>query len=487
MRRLPWLVIAACGPARSPVAPPPVPPIAAHPAPPLLVAPPITKDLEPFVAETAPVIVLQHVHLIDGSGQPGRDDQTIVIEHGRIQSIGGPAPAGAKVLDLTGRSVFPGLVDMHAHLFYGSFSRPGGVDNTFGEQAFSFPRLYLASGVTTARSTGSLAPYADLSVKRRIDAGEMPGPHFDMTAPYLSAKGEVFMQMGQLRDAEETRRFVEFWLDAGFTSLKAYMFLPRAMLAAAIETAHKRGVKITGHLCAVTFTEAADLGIDDLEHGLFVDTDLVEGKQPDECPKGLKIDTTDLNGPAVRAIIAKLVARKVAVTSTLAIFEPFVRADATPLEPRTLAVINSETRKRVEMAHDKLAKKASPDMLIKEMAFERSFVKAGGVLLAGSDPSGYGAVVAGFGSQREVELLFEAGFSPVEALQIASGNGAKFLGADHEIGTIAVGKRADLVVVKGDPEVNINDIEKVEIVFKDGVGYDPQKLIESVTGTVGMD
>ena len=125
-------------------------------------------------------------------------------------------------------------------------------------------------------------------------------------------------------------------------------------------------------------------------------------------------------------------------------------------------------------------------MLKKEEEFEYAFVKAGGVLLAGIDPTGNGAVVAGFGDQREVELLVEAGFTPVEAIHIATENGAKFLGADSKIGTLKIGKQADLVVINGDPSQKIDDIEKVETVFKDGKGYDSQKLIDSVRGLVGF-
>jgi imidazolonepropionase-like amidohydrolase len=120
------------------------------------------------------------------------------------------------------------------------------------------------------------------------------------------------------------------------------------------------------------------------------------------------------------------------------------------------------------------------------MQFEQDFVKQGGVLMAGCDPTGYGGVLPGFGDQRNVELLVEAGFSPEEAIHIATENGAQWLGEDARIGTVAAGKAADLVVVTGNPAKNIHDIEKVDIVFKDGVGYSPQKLIESVRGLVGI-
>jgi imidazolonepropionase-like amidohydrolase len=132
-------------------------------------------------------------------------------------------------------------------------------------------------------------------------------------------------------------------------------------------------------------------------------------------------------------------------------------------------------------------KRAMPEaMLRKEMQFEHAFAKAGGLLLAGPDPTGNGGVLPGFGNQREIELLVEAGFTAVEAIQVATQNGARFLGREDEIGTLLPGRRADIVLIKGDPGRNIAEIENVEIVFKDGIGYDSRKLVESVRGQVGI-
>jgi hypothetical protein len=131
-------------------------------------------------------------------------------------------------------------------------------------------------------------------------------------------------------------------------------------------------------------------------------------------------------------------------------------------------------------------KGSGAELLKKEMQFERDFVKAGGLLLSGADPTGYGGVLAGFGDQRQTELLVEAGFTPLEAMHIVTQNGAEFLGEGDRIGTLTAGKRADLVVIKGDPSQTIEDIENVEIVFKDGIGYDSRKLIDSVQGAVGF-
>ncbi len=130
--------------------------------------------------------------------------------------------------------------------------------------------------------------------------------------------------------------------------------------------------------------------------------------------------------------------------------------------------------------------KTDPAMLFKrDIELKRAFVAAGGLLIAGLDPTGAGDVVPGFGDQREIELLVEAGFSPVDAIKIATLNGATYMGKEKQIGSIAEGKNADLVVIKGDPSKQISGLENVEIVFKDGVGYDSQKLLDSVKGRYG--
>jgi hypothetical protein len=280
------------------------------------------------------------------------------------------------------------------------------------------------------------------------------------------------------------------------------MNITRDELRAAVEEAHKRGLKVTGHLCSIGFREAAEIGIDNLEHGIFPDSEFVANKQLDKCPGAAvsqALRTLDIKGDAVQQTIKTLVAKNVAVTSTLPVFEasaPLASAQAGPnaigapsavMNQRMLNVMNNEARVRYLTARSRIAANSpQADLVRKSMDFERAFVAAGGLLLAGLDPTGNGGVVAGFGDLREVELLVEAGFSPVEAIKIASLNGAKFLGEDSRIGSIAVGKQADLMIVKGNPASKISDIENIEIVFKDGVGYDSEKLIQSVQGLVGI-
>lgn len=125
-------------------------------------------------------------------------------------------------------------------------------------------------------------------------------------------------------------------------------------------------------------------------------------------------------------------------------------------------------------------------LLRRDMDLERAFAAAGGLLLAGPDPTGDGNVIPGFADQRGIELLVEAGFTPLEAIRVATYNGALYLNRQDQIGSIAVGRHADLVVVRGDPSARIEDVENVELVFKDGVGYDPGRLLEAVGGRYGL-
>jgi imidazolonepropionase-like amidohydrolase len=446
--------------------------------------------VKPFVTVDAPLFALIHVRIIDGTGSPAREDQTVVISDGKIRALGDAAtvqvPPGAKVMDMGGYTVLPGIVGMHDHLIY-----PAGGAH-YNTLEFSAPRLYLACGVTTIRTTGSIEPTTELGVKRAVEQGRVPGPRMHVTSPFLEGPGAFTLQMHELSGPDEARKMVAFWAEQGIDDFKAYMNITRAELAAVIEEAHKRGMKVTGHLGAVGFREAAALGIDDLEHGLMVDTEFVPGKKPDACPTSRETRESllklDVAGPEIQATIRELVAHKVAVTSTLPVFETSAPGRP-PVDQRVLDAMATDTRLLYLAQRARVGEMKDPPMpalLKKEMEFERAFVKAGGLLIAGLDPTGYGGVVPGFGDQREIELLVEAGFTPLEAIKIASHNGALYLGELERIGTLAVGKQADMILIKGNPAADIADIRKVETVFKAGIGYDSAKLIEAVRGTVGL-
>jgi Amidohydrolase family len=440
-----------------------------------------------FVKIDAPVLVLTHAGVIDGTGAPARENQTLIIRDGNIASVGEASsiqlPAGATVIDLSGRTVIPGLVMMHEHLYY--TTGPG----VYGQLGTSFSRLYLAGGVTTMRTGGNVNGIMDINLARRIAAGELAGPSIDATAPYLNGPN-TFLQMHAVKTAEEARQHVAYWAGQGSTSLKAYMQVSREALKSGIDEAHRRGMKVTGHLCSVTYGEAADLGIDNLEHGFFAATDFVPDKQPDVCPgQGVGQQTVAAlseSSAAFQALVRKLIDKHVALTSTLTVFETFTKGRPTP---PGLDVLTPSLRDAFMRAYDRAQQNQQSvytTLFAKGMALERAFAKAGGTLLAGTDPTGSGGVVPGYSDQRQIELLVEAGFSPVEAISIGTLNGAKYLGRESRIGSVAVGKQADLVVVLGDPSKAIGDIRRIETVFKNGVGYDPQKLIDSVKGQVGV-
>jgi len=439
-----------------------------------------------FVRVNGGVIALTHVRVIDGTGAPARANQTIVIRNGLIEAVGDfgkvTVPPAASYQDLPGHTVIPGLVGMHEHLFYPS----GHGVPVYIEHALSFPRLYLASGVTTARTAGGLEVQTDLTVKKWIDEGRYTGPDMHITAGYLEGPGSFTPQMLELRGPEDAKAFVEYWAGLGATSFKAYMHITRAELGAAIVAAHARGLKVTGHLCSVGFREAAGLGIANLEHGLIVDGELAPGKKPDECPNvnAAVLEALDVASEPVRQTIRELVQHHVAVTSTLAVFEA-----APPLQQRFLDALSPQNAAEYKAARERLpeaSKKLSAMRVAKEQQFERAFVKAGGLLMAGADPTGNGSALAGFADQRNIELLVDGGFTPAEAIRIATLNGAQFLGFGKRIGSVEAGKQADLVVIEGDPSSRIADIENVRIVFRKGIGYDSAKLLESVRGMVGL-
>jgi imidazolonepropionase-like amidohydrolase len=455
--------------------------------------------LKPYVSEDSPALVLMHVRVIDGTGAAPVEDQRIDIEGGKISRVQSAKlknafPPNAKVLDLSGKTVIPGLVGMHEHLFYTGPERGKDGLPFWIEMIDSGPRLYLASGITTARTAGSMEPYTDLSLKKLIDSGEKPGPKLRITGPYIGDLLGIAPQLHTLADTEDAGRTVDYWAAEGVTSFKAYMGIKPEELKVAIEHAHAKGLKVTGHLCAVGFREAAALGIDNLEHGIVVDTEFLPTKKTGICPAKEAAEdfakNVDIEGAPVQAMIRDLVSHHVAVTSTLAVFEISV-----PNRPALRKMMRAKdalspqgwaTYLRVRSGIAEENNPMSAVSLKKEMQFERDFVKAGGLLLAGCDPTSFGGVLPGFGDQRGIELLVEAGFTPVEAIHIATQNGATFLGESESIGSIAAGKAADLVVLAGNPVQNIEEIENVQLVFKDGIGFDPAKLIQSVQGLVGQ-
>ena len=453
----------------------------------------LAPQVRKYLRVDTPEVVLEHVEVIDGTGAAPLADRNIRISAGKIAAItpGADEPPrnGATILDLRGRSVLPGIVGMHDHLFFlaqpdlrqdGSFERPG----FFVEARFSAPRLYLANGVTTIRTAGAADPESDLKIREDIEKGLVPGPHLHVTGPYLNGGNHSNPRLSGPEDARQT---VAYWAERGVTSFKAYKNITRDELRAAVQEAHKRGLKVTGHLCSVTYAEASAIGIDNLEHGFFVNTALDPDKKPDVCSASGGDFTLEHLAPGsaqARQLISTLIGHRVAITSTLV--STAASADRrTRLRAAVLEAMAPHLREAYEVWRGQPVSQGAGALLRRGMELERAFVAAGGLLLAGPDPVGIGGNLPGFGDQRQLELLVDAGFTPLDAIRIGTLNGASFLGEQDRIGSIAVGKEADLVVVKGDPSSRIADVENVEIVFKDGAGYDPKRLLDSVKGRYG--
>lgn len=449
--------------------------------------PPTDKD---FIAYDQPLIAFTHATVIDGTGAKAARDQTLVIDKGRIVALGKSSkvkvPQDAKVVDAKGKTLMPGFVMVHEHMFYPA----GGVE--YNEMSYSFPRLYLAGGTTTMRTAGSMMPYADLNVRDAIAAGKVIGPDMDVTGPYLNGPGLPIPAVHVLSGPDDAERTVNYWSDEGVTSYKAYMQITRDELKRVIDTAHERKAKVTAHLCSVTYREAVDMGIDNLEHGFFVASDFVKDKQPDLCPKSPGVNDSlaavDPKSADVKLLMRDMINHHVALTSTLTVFETFV-----PNRPKApqgaLDLMLPEVRAQYEATWNKVQDskgRMTTETYLKLARMEKQYADAGGLLLAGTDPTGYGGVVPGYSSKREVELLVEAGFGFEQAVKVATSNGAKYLGRDTDVGTLAVGKRADLVVIDGDPAKHTADIEHMPFVFKNGVGYDTQKIFDATRDSVGL-
>jgi hypothetical protein len=353
----------------------------------------------------------------------------------------------------------------------------------------SFPQLYLAGGVTTMRTTGSIEPQTDLNIKTEIKEGQLIGPDIDVTGPYIERAGLPIPELLHIKSPEEAAEEVNYWADMGCTSFKLYQDVTRADAKAAIDAAHKRGLKVTGHLCSITFREAADLGIDNLEHGFVISSDFEKNKKEDQC--GGRAQVTSIlqlpeNSADMKALMQHLIKKNVAITSTLPVFEPATGREIFSGNGGNALV--PQIREKIEKDYAAHVNKDSGLTVLfkKEMFLEKQFADMGGRLMAGIDPTGAGRVIPGYADRHTLELLEEAGFTLPQAVKICSLNGAQFLGREKEIGTIEIGKRADLVLINGDIEKDIKEVRKTEIVFKNGVGFDSQKIFDALKGKVGL-
>jgi imidazolonepropionase-like amidohydrolase len=451
----------------------------------------LAQSVSKYIKDSATVIALVDATVIDGTGHPSKNHQTVIINNGIISQLGRAGdvkiPPEAEVMNCSGKTIIPGMVMLHEHFYYTMML---GDYFNLAEMPFSFPRMYLAGGATTIRTGGSIEPQTDIAIKRLIDEGNLIGPDIDVTAPYIERKGWDIPTMFEIKDSAEAAAMVNFWADRGCTSFKMYVHATKEDMMAVAREAHKRKLKVTGHLGTITYREAAELGIDDLEHGFFVSADFDHARKGSEYNTEREtkaLEDLDINSTEMKSLFRLLINKNVAVTSTLPVFKPYTKSEVvlgggdSALLPEALKIVSDRWQYYQNKPWD------NGILYKKELIWEKQFYDTGGLLVCGTDPTGSGNVLPGYGSRTEVELLVEGGFSVIQAIKIATLNGAKYLEKDKIIGSVEVGKKADLVLINGNLENDIHNIRNTEIVFKNGIGFDSKKIFESVRGHVGLN
>jgi len=448
-----------------------------------------SKRVSDFIKIQDSIVAITNVTIIDGTGNAIKENQDILFVNNRITSIVNSGnlkiQKNAKIINGTGKTVIPGLIMMHEHLFY---AKPFAGNYKAVHMTNTFPKMYLAGGVTTMRTAGSIEANSDLNIKNLIDQGRALGPTIDVSTPHVERTGFI-PQIQSLYGDEDIETWMNYWFNKGITSVKVYNHITKNDLKKIIEIAHKRNIKVTGHLCSITYREAAELGIDNLEHSFMASTDFVNDKQVNQCVNGRpSLIEIDEKGEKLLDLMNFLIKKKVTLTYTPNVFEPFKNREVIPgggkiaLAPYLLTQMQAIYNQAINTKRDSLG-------LInfkKEMRRVLKFHDLGGKIMVGTDPTGSGKTIAGYSNQRLIELLIETGFNIQEAIKLSTLNGAEYLGVAHEIGTVEVGKKADLILIDGDLSKDVSVIRKMEIVFKNGVGFDSKKIFDSVKGKVGL-
>lgn len=436
------------------------------------------------------VVALVGATVIDGTGAAPRASCTILIEDEHVRAVGPDVavPEGAEVVDLAGKTIVPGLIDMHGHLFTN-------LAGTFRSAPKPFARLYLAGGVTTVFTAGEEAPEEALAFRAAQRAGDEVGTRVLSAGPYFNHAGGVAEFMEGFQDAAGAREMFARWKDR-IDGVKVYMDIAPDELAAVIEGADAAGLTVTGHLGSVTATQAIALGIDRLEHGLYAMSEF--GRPNPSAPFDPtyleRLADVDFTAGAGAALIDAIVANGVVLDPTIVVLESLF---AGPLElapdwqryltPRAAQATGAMNAALASMR----AGSGPPDVfgelvdavLDKQRELVRRVHARGGKIVAGTDPVFFD-VVPGLGLHREAQHLVEAGLTNLEALRACTLSAAEALGREDELGSIEPGKLADLVVLAGDPSRDIAALGETVEVWQAGARLDPAELRRSVVGTI---
>ncbi|MBW8870002.1 MAG: amidohydrolase family protein [Acidobacteriales bacterium] len=405
----------------------------------------------------------------------------MLVRDGRIAAIGRglAAPDGVKIIDASGRTLMPGLVMMHEHLYRKSPSdRPAYYSDPY------IPQIMLAYGTTTARTAGGFDMAGDLRSKAKIAAGKLAGPDLDISI-YVDGPKPVLNMLPAIANAADARREVDYWHERGATSVKLWFDTTPEFARAATEEGHRLGMSVAAHVCATFAATAAEAGIDTLEHSLLAAYDIVPGAAEGSCPAIerqtamiQRMASLDPTGPEVGKMLALLLKHGVAIDPTLAARDEHLCAPEETPPARELALLAKFDPGTGAFCFQGLTN----DLDLKSAAFQAAtavrYHRMGGMLVMGTDQG----VVPGAMGPRELELMVAAGLSPGDALIAATRNGAIKLGRGKDIGTLEVGKRADFLLVDGKPDNTISDIRRLTHVARDGVVYDPGKLYDDAKG-----
>lgn len=451
----------------------------------------LSKQVSDYVKVQDSIVVIKNTTLIDGSGGEIKRNHDILIINGRISAVGKSnelnIPVEAFLIDGSGKTIIPGLIMMHEHLFH---AKPFYGSYKIIHMANTFPQMYLAGGVTTMRTAGGFEANADLNIKNLIETGRRIGPNIDVSSPHIEREGfEAYIpQLQSLYGEENLENWLNYWFDKGVTSVKVYNNLTKEDLKEIIRVAHTRGIKVTGHLCSITYREAAELGIDNLEHTFTASTDFVKDKSENECVSGgQSLMELDDNDPGLLSLMRFLIEKNVTLTYTPVVLEPYTNREV--ISGGGDAALAPYLLEQMKQAHSSTVNTIGDSISLvnfkKEMNRVMRFHALGGKITVGTDPTYRGRTIAGYSNQRMIELLIETGFTIEESVKLATFNGAEYLGIEKETGTIEVGKKADLVLINGDLSKDVSAIRNMEIVFKNGVGFDSKKIFDSVKGKVG--
>jgi imidazolonepropionase-like amidohydrolase len=414
----------------------------------------LAKVAEGFTAQTAPVTAIVGGRLIDGTGKPAIENSVVILQNGKITAAG-PAtsttvPEGAQVVDAKGKSVLPGLWEMHSHF----------------EQVEWGP-IYLATGVTTARDVGNEREFI-VAARDAIAAGKGIGPRLVM-AGVVDGSGPFSLGVIRVDTPEQARDQVQKYKAAGFQQIKIYSSVKPEILKIITAEAHRMGMAVTGHIpFGMNAIQGIEDGMDQINHVEYITPLMVDPKSK----------TIDPDAPNVKKVINLLLEHHTVIDDTLALMEVILHPLDHPIsgfEPGILKVA-PELKEALETMGSPPAKADQSAAMFRAMEETvRLLHQAGVPIVAGTDQA-----VPGYSLDREIELYVQAGFTPMEAIQAATLVPARAMGMEKDSGTIEVGKRADVILVDGNPLQNISDIRKVSTVFAAGKMYQPAALWSSV-------